>query len=153
MAYVRLDKIKATAHIESVVHTENLKNGQFLDLGVLHEDLDGEAVKVTKTAEGGAKEALLVSEFLNYEGRADFDYTAQVTKAGKAGRAYILEAGNMLSFSTDLATGVAVGDEVAVGADGLGIKKADGVDDEVIGIAIGEDYLANIGELVVVRIK
>lgn len=153
MAYVRLDKIKNSAHIESIVHEEDLKNGQFLDLGVLHEDLDGEATEVTKTAEGGAYQALLVSEFLNYEGRADFDYAAQVTKAGKAGRAYILEPGNMISVTEDLINGtIAVGDDVAIGAEGLGFKKAD-VDEVVVGKAIGEDYLANIGELLVVRFK
>lgn len=35
MAKVFLDKIKATAHIESVVAKEDLGNGQFLSLGVL----------------------------------------------------------------------------------------------------------------------
>ena len=70
------------------------------------------------------------------------------------GRAYIIEAGNTISFSEDLvAVGVAVGDDVAVGANGLGLIKADGVDDVVIGKVIGEDYLANIGELKIVRFK
>lgn len=49
MAKVFLDKIKATAHIESVVATENLPQGQFVTLGVLGDD--GESRLVTKATD------------------------------------------------------------------------------------------------------
>ena len=143
MAYTRPDKIKATAHIETIVHTADLKNGQFVNLGVIDETLGGEAVSVTLTPTTTKPDAILMTEHLNY-GYPDYDIAKQVTKAGKMGRAYIIEAGNTISFSEDL---------VAVGANGLGLIKADGVDDVVIGKVIGEDYLANIGELKIVRFK
>ena len=152
MAYVRLDKIKATAHIESVVHSADLKNGQFLELGVIDETLGGEAVDVEMSTVDTKPEAILVTPHLDY-GEINFDYAKQVTKAGKMGRAYILEAGNTLSFSADLVAGEpAVGDMVTVGESGLGIKKV--TDSEVaIGKVIGTEYLANIGDLTVVRFK
>lgn len=153
MAYTRPDKIKATAHIETIVHTADLKNGQFVNLGVIDEKLGGEAVSVTLTPTTTKPDAILMTEHLNY-GYPDYDIAKQVTKAGKMGRAYIIEAGNTISFSEDLvAVDVAVGDDVAVGVNGLGLIKADGVDDVVIGKVIGEDYLANIGELKIVRFK
>lgn len=154
--YIRLDKIKGSAHIETVVHTADLKNGQFVELGVADEALGGEAMGITPTAEGGAPEALITTVHLGY-GHPDFDETLAVTKAGKAGRAHIIEKGDFVSFLDDIAGGVGalvVGDNVAVGANGLGIKKADEVaGDVVIGKVVRLDFMPNVGELVVVRFK
>lgn len=152
MAYVRLDKVKNYAHIESVVHTADLKNGQFVELGILDEALGGEAVGIAVATEGKKPEAIIVSEFIDY-GYPDFDYAKQVTKAGKLARAYVLEAGNTMSFSTDLVeAGLVAGDLVTVDADGLGIRKVV-ASEEVAGKVIGLDYLANVGDLTVVRFK
>lgn len=150
--FIRLDKIKASAHIETIVHNADLKNGQFVELGASAEELGGEAVDITLTAEGERPEAIVTTVHLDY-GHPDFDETTQVTKAGKAGRAHIIEKGDMISFLAEeggLATGVKAGDDVAVGANGLGIKKSE-LEQEIIGKAIRVDYMPNIGDLVVVR--
>lgn len=150
--FIRLDKIKGTAHIETIVHEEDLKNGQFVELGVSDETLGGEAVLIEKTEEGARPEAIVTTVHVDY-GHPDFDETTQVTKAGKAGRAHIIERGDMISFLTDLVEGeVTEGDLVAVAGNGLGIKKAED-EDEAIGKVIREDYMANVGDLVVVRFK
>lgn len=149
--FIRLDKIKKSAHIETVVHNEDLKNGQFVELGVADELLGGEAVAIEKTAEGARPEAIIATVHLGY-GHPDYDETLAVTKAGKAGRAIIIEKGDVISFVSDLAQGLTVGNDVAVGANGLGIKLA-AEGEEVIGKVIREDYMAFIGDLVVVRFK
>lgn len=147
--FIRLDKIKASAHIETIVHKADLKNGQFVELGASSEGLGGEAVDITLTEEGKRPEAIVTTVHLDY-GHPDYDETKQVTLAGKAGRAHIIEKGDMISFLVDMAEGVEAGADVAVGANGLGIKVAEEAD-EVIGKAIRQDYMANIGDLVVVR--
>ena len=148
--FIRLDKIKPSAHIETIVDAEkDLKNGQFVELGISAEELGGDAVNVVLTEEGARPEAIVTTVHMGY-GHPDFSETEAVTKAGKAGRAHIIEKGDMISFLTDIATGVVAGNDVAVGANGLGIKVAEEAD-EVIGKAIRVDYMANIGDLVVVR--
>lgn len=150
--FIRLDKIKGSAHIETVVHSEDLKNGQFVELGVVDEALGGEAVAIEKTAKGARPEALIATVHIGY-GHPDFDELNAVTKAGKAGRAIILEKGDVVSFADDLvAAGLEVGSDVAVGVNGLGIKKAE-LEEEVIGKVISKDYMANVGDLIVVRFK
>lgn len=150
--FIRLDKIKDSAHIETIVHTKDLKNGQFVELGISDETLGGEAVLIEETEEGKRPEAIVTTVHIGY-GHPDFDVLEAVTKAGKAGRAHIIEHGDIISFLDDMVAGEVVeGDEVTVGAGGLGIKKAD-VDDEVIGKVIRKDYMANVGDLVVVRFK
>lgn len=150
--FIRLDKIKNSAHIETIVHEQDLKNGQFVELGASDEALGGEAVSIVKTEEGTRPEAIVTTVHLGY-GHPDFDEVEAVTKAGKAGRAHIIEHGDMISFLADLVTGVVEdGDDVAVGANGLGIKKAE-EGNEVIGKIIRQDYMANVGDLVVVRLK
>ena len=47
MSKVFLDKIPSTAHIESVIAAEPLKNGQFVELGVLSDE-DFESREGTK---------------------------------------------------------------------------------------------------------
>lgn len=148
-AYVRLDKIGADARIESVAAKEVLKNGQFVDLG---KSIDGEEmVEATKTKEGKAPEAFVASAFVDY-GHPDFDITKQEVKPGKPARAYHKVAGQVISVNKELAPGIKVNDPVTVGKDGLGFKKAT-ESDEVVGIAIREDYLAFIGDLMTIRFK
>lgn len=149
--FIRLDKIKNDAHIETIVHEEALANGQFVELGVSAEDLGGEAVNIVKTAEGAKPEAIVTTVHLGY-GHPDFDELEAVTKAGKAGRAHIIERGDMIAFLAEMAGGAVEGNDVTVGANGLGIKPAT-EEDEVIGKVIRQDYMANVGDLVVVRFK
>lgn len=150
--FIRLDKIKSSAHIETIVHNKDLKNGQFVELGASAEELGGEAVNIELTGEGTRPEAIVTTVHLSY-GHPDFDIVDAVTKAGKAGRAHIIEHGDMIAFLTDLVAGSpAEGDDVAVGANGLGIKLAE-EGEEVIGKVIRQDYMANVGDLVVVRFK
>lgn len=149
-AYVRLDKIKPSAHIESVVSEAVLPNGQWVKFGALDEDLGGEAIKATKAVKGEKPEGLVTTVHVDY-GHPDYNILDQVTKIGKVGRTHIVEEGNRFAFLKDMATGVAIGDEVTVGEDGFGVAKAE-VGNYVVGTAIGEDYLANIGDLVIVRI-
>ena len=64
MAKVFLDKIKATAHIESVVAKEDLGNGQFLSLGVLGED--GESRVATPATDGASAVVFVADAPLSY---------------------------------------------------------------------------------------
>lgn len=152
MGYVKPRKFDAKGHIESVIHEADLKNGQWLVLGAIDEDNGDELVEVTLAEAGGEAEALLITSHIDY-GYADYNIAEQVTKAGKAGRAFLHGKGNHFSFSEDLVAGAIVaGDDVAVGAGGLGIKKAD-EGEVVIGKAIGTEFDLNLGELTIVRIK
>lgn len=91
--YVRLDKIKSTAHIESVVASTDLVNGQFLALGALQ--ADGEARLATPSGDVTKQLVFHASVPLTYLERTnELDF---VLKAGKVGRGYVLEAG-MLSL-------------------------------------------------------
>ena len=152
-AFVQLDKVKKTAHYESIVVAEDagLKAGQFVDLGVIDENVDGgEIFTYTKSAVGKTYDGLFVPIHLDY-GWHGFDEALQTIAKGKAGRVLIPEKGDIVSFHEDLVTGsVAIGDGVAVGTAGLGIAKAAG-EAEVIGKVVAERYIANIGDVVVVR--
>lgn len=154
MGYLRLDKLKPSAHIESFVHTGDVANGQFVNIGALLEDQGGEAVAITKAAEGGKAEAIVTTVQGVYQNTPDFDITKEVTKAGKAGRAHVLETGNVISFlvANDVVDQFTAGADVAIGADGLGIKVA-AEGDEVIGTVQAVELQHNIGDLVVVRFK
>lgn len=154
MGYLRLDKVKATAHIESFVSETDVKNGQFVNIGAVLEDQGGEAVAIDKAVAGGGAEALVTTVQGVYQNTPDFDITKEVTKAGKAGRAHVLETGNVISFlvKNDEVGLFTAGDDVAVGEGGLGIKLAEG-EDRVIGKVQAIEFQQNIGDLVVVRIK
>lgn len=113
---IRLDKIKATAHLESFTFATDLENGRVVALGALQ--ADGEA----KTAAAPANVAtdifvLHASVPMNYsETAAEEDF---VLKAGDKGRGYILESGDIVTITnTELTAKPAVGDllEPAVGS-------------------------------------
>lgn len=154
MAYVILDKISATAHIESIRATEDLVNGQFVALGAL--EADGEARAVTPSGDQAEKLVFHVSNGLVYGDREnELDF---VLKAGKDGRGYVLAEGDIVSITLDGVTGVdpvAVGDIVNPHADGFEI--VDGVTVTETGalhgevIAIDNDAIA--GQMAVVRIS
>lgn len=149
--YVRLDKVGGQDHYESFVSAEKIVNGQWLDLGDMDLDLGIEVANVTKTVEGKEPDALACTVFINY-GELNYEETEQALEIGKAGRALIKKKGQIVSFNAENAPGVVPGDDVTVGANGLGVKKAE-AEDVVIGKVIREDYLNFIGDLVVVRLK
>jgi hypothetical protein len=145
MAYVRLDKIKPTAHIESIVASEDLVNGQFLALGALQ--ADGEAFEATPSGDQAEQLVFHASVPLTYEERTnELDF---VLKAGKVGRGYVLEAGDVVSISLDGVTGEAVkGAKVNPAPTGFAVDVA-GTLGEII--AIENDAIA--GQLAVIRIS
>ena len=147
--YVRLDKLSPAAYLESVVfENDAILAGQFVELGTLVEG-DYELTHATKAAPGSAGKVIVAPVTIDH-GYHDYDPTDQSVKAGKAARAIHIEKGLQLSINAEAAPGVKVGDDVTVGADGLGFKKA-GVNDEKIGKVIAIDALRNVGDLVVVR--
>ncbi|WP_258236123.1 hypothetical protein [Liquorilactobacillus hordei] len=124
MSKVFLDKISATAHIESVVGTTDFSNGQFLELGVLESDGESRAVKPANSEE--TAEVLLAHAPIDY-GYPDFDLAKWKLEAGKIGRAYHLQKGDVIEVTTDLvadADKVTVGANLTIGENGLGFKAA-----------------------------
>lgn len=147
--YIRLDKVNASAYLDSVISTtESLLAGQFVTLGALV-DGEPELTTYTKTVAGKESSVFLAPVIID-QGYPDFDPADQTTKAGKAVRAIHIDKGMIISINVENAVGVIAGDDVAVGTNGLGFKKAV-TDDFVIGKAIAIDTLDNIGDLLVVR--
>jgi hypothetical protein len=154
MAYVRLDKISATAHLESIVATEDLVNGQFVALKSLQ--ADGEAREVVPSGDQAEKLVLHVSNGLVYGDREnELDF---VLKAGKRGRGYVPQDGDIVSISEDGVTGVspvAVGDIVNPHANGFEIVDGTTVTEKgaLHGEVIAIDIDLNAGKLAVIRIS
>jgi hypothetical protein len=150
MAYIKLDKIKATAHLESVVATEDLVNGQFLALGELQ--ADGEARLATPSGDVSEDLVYHVSNGLVY--RDDENELDFVLKAGKEGRGYVLETGNIVSVSADgITEGADKGDIVVPSATGWAIHTAPEAPEGLQGKVIAVDFDAIAGQMFVVRVK
>lgn len=150
MAYVRLDKTKATAHLEHIVASVDLVNGQFVALGNLQ--ADGEAREVTPSGDQTKKLVLHVSNGLVYDERQnELDY---VLKAGKVGRGLVLEDGDIISITiadgvTGVATRGAIVNPSATGFDVVdGAEVAGAIHGEII--AIENEPIA--GQMAVIRI-
>lgn len=142
MKYVRLDKIKATAHIESVVASEDLLNGQFLALGALQ--ADGEARQATPSGDVSKQLVFHASVALTYEDRTnELDFKL---KAGKVGRGYVLETGDTVSIDD---AGLQKGDIVIPSPTGFVVGEPAGLHGEVIDVEI--DAIA--GRLAVIRVN
>lgn len=148
MAYVILDKISATAHVESIVSATDLLNGQFVELGALQSD--GEARLVEAGADKAKKLAFHVSNGLVYGDREnELDF---VLKAGKTGRAYVLQEGDIISITVaDVANTPVVGANVKPTATGFEVDPLvlDGIRGEIIAF----DYDAIAGKMAVIRIS
>lgn len=142
MKYVRLDKIKASAHIESVVANQDLLPGQFLALGALQPD--GEARQATPSGDTTKQLVFLAPVALTYEDRSnELDF---VLKAGKAGRGYVFETGDIVSIDND---SLQKGDIVIPSENGFVVGEPTGLHGEVIDIEI--DAIA--GRLAVIRVS
>ena len=149
--YLRLDKIPATAHIESVVSdSEELVAGQFVDLGAVLNVAEGEEVNYTKAIAGKTFDALVAPVFLDSDADAFGDLLEKTVGIGKPARAFILQKGDVVSFNAENATGVEAGDDVKVGTNGLGVAKA-AEGDTVIGKCIAVEFEPGVGDLAVIR--
>lgn len=147
--FLRIDKVKQFGHIETLLAEDELLNGHFAVLGSVVNTEEGEEVEYTLADEGGEFDVLVAPVYV-LQGRTDDDILTDSVPAGKPARGLVIEKGDVVSINAELAPGVAKGDEVAVGAGGLGFKVAD-VDDVVIGMAIDLNWLDNVGDLAVIR--
>lgn len=149
--YVRLDKIKRNQHIESVVSNQDLENGQFLELGALQ--ADGEARLGTPSGDLTKELVFHASVPLTYADRTnELDF---VLTAGKVGRSYVLETGNIVSISADAVKGNAVKNAVVIPnkADGKGFEVTSEAQTGLHGKIIDIENDAIAGKLVVIRLK
>ncbi|ALA47838.1 hypothetical protein ABE137_12650 [Brevibacillus laterosporus] len=114
MAVIRLDKI-AGVHLESVVHTAEMKNGYFVQLGAL---VAGETelyeVKVPAVDADLKKEFVLVSapEVMVDPRKAGLKHF--VIEAGTTARAYHLVKGDVITLTEDLIDGTPVKNQFVV---------------------------------------
>lgn len=114
MAVTRLDKITG-GHLESIVHSADLTNGLFVQLGAL---VNGETelyeVAVPQTDADLEKEFLLhaTPEVMADPRQAGLKHF--VVKAGDAGRAYHLVKGDVITLTSDLIDGTPVVGEFVV---------------------------------------
>lgn len=151
MSFIRLDKVPSSAHYETIEVgvDKDYYDGQFFNLGVSL-DLDGEVVEAKEAKEGQRAIGLLCSVNIDYTSNTDMLVSSKLTK-GDIGRVLILQKGNIISFSRQIAKGLKVGEKVTVAENGYGLKKASD-NDYVVGQVIRLDHMTNIGELIVVRI-
>lgn len=148
--YVIMDKIKATAHLESIVATTDLQNGQFVELGALQ--TDGEARLAIPSGDQAKQLVFHMSVPLTYEDRQnELDF---VLKAGKEGRAFVLETGNVISINKSAVTGdVVVGAKVNPSATGFDVVDGAEVVGKLHGEVIAIDIDAIAGQMAVIRIS
>lgn len=150
MSFVRLDKVKATAHYESVkVVGDSLKDGQFVNLSASIGD-EEEAVLVEKAVKGETAQAILCTAHLDYNS-SFYDFKNTATDENTLGRALVFENGDTISVNDEISNGISVGDKVSIGLDGLGFKKMESGESE-IGMCIRKDFMTNVGELTVIRL-
>ena len=149
--YLRLDKIPATGHIESVVSdSEKLVAGQFVELGKVLNVAEGEEVSYTKATEGGTFDALVAPVYLDTELDPMGDVLEKAVEIGKPARAFILQKGDIVSFNAENAAGVVAGDNVKVAANGLGVVKGE-EPATIIGKCIAVEFEPGVGDLAVIR--
>lgn len=148
--WIRYDKMNKHGHVDSVVHTEDMLRMQWVNLGDVLDTAQGEEVAVTFAEEGGAADAFIGHMDINY-GYLDYDDAFALVEAGEPTRAVHPTKGDIISINIELANGAVKGDELAIGPDGLGVKKASG-EDVVIGRAIDTNYKEFVGELLVIRL-
>jgi len=108
---VRLDKVKRDAHIVSFTFDTDLEDGRIVVLGDL--DVDGETYKATTPADVTSDRLVLHASVPMGYVEPDLE-DEFVLKAGKEGRGYVLETGDIITITDDgFATAPAKGDIVA----------------------------------------
>lgn len=136
---IRLDKIKATAHLESFTFNTDLENGRVVALGELQ--ADGEAKTATAPADVAKDIFVLHASVPMAANEADMEEDF-VLKAGEKGRGYIVEAGDIVTITNkELTAKPTVGDllEPVVGSTKL--KKVAAKTANITFKAIAEDIL------------
>lgn len=102
---IRLDKVKSTAHLVNFVFGTDLGNGTVVGLGALR--ADGEAYDAAAITDVATSRIVLhASVPMQYE--ADALESAYVLKAGKVGRGYVPEQGDIVTITDDMITGTTV---------------------------------------------
>ncbi len=121
MAIVRLDKMQGSynGNLEHVVHTSNMTNGLFINLGAL---VTGERelrqVATPATATLASEEVLLVAHpEVMYDERLD-QLADFFIKSNTAARAYHLHLGDIFTLTTDLLTGTPAVNKFVIPANG-----------------------------------
>lgn len=147
--WIRYDKINKHGHVDSVVHTEDMLRMQWVLLGDVLDTAQGEEVSVVLAEEGGKADAYVGHIGINY-GYLDYDEAYVVAEAGLPTRAIHPTKGDIISINIELANGAVKGDELAIGPNGLGVKKAT-EGEVVIGRAIDVNFKEFVGELLVIR--
>ncbi len=135
MPIVNLDKLQASAvgNIESVVHTVDMTNGLFFNLGGLKAG-ETELREVSAVSESTIEsdEVLLhATPEVVYSSEKD-DIVDFVVKAGKAGRAYHLTVGDIVTLTSDLFTATPTVGEFAVPAYDGSMKLAPSTDGTIL---------------------
>ena len=136
MAFCRLDKIGANAHVVSFRHSEDLENGMVVELDKLGADKD--SFKAKDVADVNGKVVLHSSVAFDYTEtleNVEFDFRL---KAGKLGRGYFLTAGDMITVDAAV---LSASDEIAIGdvfepAVGKKLTKVDGVRASKLGLEV-----------------
>lgn len=147
--FLRLDKHLQNGHLESVVLANGaLLAGQFGNLGVVLDSSQGEEVEFTKATAGEGFDVLVAPVYLD-RGYTDYEEIYESVPAGKPARAIHIVKGDIISFNSELAPEIKKGDDVEVGADGLGLQKA--ADGTVVGKCIDINYDSVVGDLAVIR--
>lgn len=95
---IRLDKVKATAHLVNIVAETDLQNGMVVALGDLQ--ADGETYAVAAPTDITKDRIVVVAAVPMGYAEPDFEQDF-VLKAGREGRGYILETGDIVTITDD----------------------------------------------------
>lgn len=144
---IRLDKIKATAHLVSFTFATDLENGRVVALGDLQ--ADGEAYTAKAPADV-AKDIMVLhaSVPMNYnEAELEEDFKL---KAGSKGRGYILESGDIFTITDDnFAAAPVLNDIVEPAVGDTKLAKTEAPATKLAGKVIAKDMLNGIKASVV----
>lgn len=113
---VRLDKVKGTAHLASIVCEEDLQAGSIVKLGALN--ADGETYKVSAPVDVTADDQLVVVLPVTLQYKEPSTEGEFILKEGEVGRAYILEKGDILTYLDIFFTGATSKGQYAVPING-----------------------------------
>lgn len=106
MAFCRLDKLGANAHIVSFKHTDELENGMVVELDKLGADKDSYVAKDVANVNGRiVLHASVAFDYTETMGTVDFEYRL---KPGKLGRGIVLSTGDMVTVDVAVLSGDSV---------------------------------------------
>ena len=110
MAFCRLDKIGANAHVVSFRHAQELENGMIVELDKLGADKDSYTAKDVANVDGKVVlHASVAFDYTETMGSVDFEYRL---KPGQLGRGYFLVSGDIITVDEAV---LSASDTIAVG--------------------------------------